>query len=92
MMEAFHVWRQVIKVKDAKSKSENVHGPGGEAFGDITSTLAAVAIFEKSFRPFMNSCAEHFGILSDISRKFFGMHISCCWLLATPFSFGKKYG
>ncbi|GAD95939.1 hypothetical protein ANI_1_1316164 [Paecilomyces variotii No. 5] len=71
MTEAFHVWRQVIKVKQAKLKPENAHGAGGEAFKDIPSTLTAVAAFEQSFRTFINSCAEHFGVLSDISRKYF---------------------
>ncbi|KAJ9244947.1 hypothetical protein DTO169E5_1328 [Paecilomyces variotii] len=71
MMEAFHVWRQVIRIKEANLQSQNPPGPGGTVFGDINSTLTAVATFEQSFRPFITCCAEHFGILSDISRKFF---------------------
>ncbi|PYH92743.1 hypothetical protein BO71DRAFT_431632 [Aspergillus ellipticus CBS 707.79] len=71
VVESFHVWRQMIKVKSLLS------GLGDDIFchspvisEGITATVASVERFDQTFRFLVDSCIEKFSLLSMELRVF----------------------
>lgn len=64
---AFHVWRQIIRVKELVLNSPV------SLEAEMASTIAAVQEFNHTFRPFMNRCIETLEHLSTGSKASSGI-------------------
>lgn len=63
---AFHVWRQIIRVKELALDSS-------VSVSEVVSTIAAVKEFNQTFRPFMSRCIETLEHLSTGSKASSGI-------------------